>query len=139
MLSSRFFRVDLSRIHVTGFFMGGYGTWDLALHTPDRFASLALICGGGDTRRASLVSRIPHWVHHGELDDIIDISQSKKMVERLKKAGADVRFTTYPDVAHDSWTAAHSTLELWQWMLGTTKKVSGEAEILLAEDKARGA
>lgn len=55
------FRVDLDRIHVTGFSMGGYGTWDLGLHTPNRFASLMPICGGGDPLRASQIKHIPQW------------------------------------------------------------------------------
>lgn len=55
------FRVDLDRIHITGFSMGGYGTWDLALHTPNRFASLMPLCGGGDPLRASQIKHIPQW------------------------------------------------------------------------------
>lgn len=69
------------------------------------------------------IKHIPHWVHHGELDDIIPISASKKMVDALQKAGApEVKFTRYPDLAHDSWTAAYGTLELWRWMLEKSKK-----------------
>jgi predicted peptidase len=55
------YRVDIDRIHVTGFSMGGYGTWDLALHSPHRFASLMPICGGGDHLRVSHIQHIPHW------------------------------------------------------------------------------
>lgn len=55
------YRVDLDRLHITGFSMGGYGTWDLAMHSPNRFATLMPICGGGDTARASLIAHIPHW------------------------------------------------------------------------------
>lgn len=55
------YRVDLDRIHVTGFSMGGYGTWELGLHTPHRFASLVPICGGGDHLRASHIKHLPHW------------------------------------------------------------------------------
>lgn len=55
------YRVDLDRIHVTGFSMGGYGTWELALHTPRRFATLMPICGGGDHLRASHIKHVPQW------------------------------------------------------------------------------
>ena len=55
------YRVDVDRIHVTGFSMDGYGTWDLALHSPNRFASLSPICGGGDHLRAGHIKHIPHW------------------------------------------------------------------------------
>ncbi|KAJ9635989.1 hypothetical protein H2199_008344 [Coniosporium tulheliwenetii] len=79
-------RADPSRLHVTGFSMGGYGTWSLGLHSPDRFASLVPICGGGDSILAKNIKHIPQWVHHGELDDIIPISQSVKMVSALERA-----------------------------------------------------
>lgn len=55
------YRIDLDRIHLTGFSMGGYGTWDLALRTTHRFASLMPICGGGDEVRAKLIGHVPQW------------------------------------------------------------------------------
>ena len=55
------YRVDGERICVTGFSMGGYGTWDLGMHEPARFSCLVPICGGGDTVRASLIKDVPHW------------------------------------------------------------------------------
>ena len=55
------YRVDVDRIHVTGFSMGGYGTWELAMQTPNRFASLTPVCGGGDSLRAKHIRHIPQW------------------------------------------------------------------------------
>jgi predicted peptidase len=55
------YRVDIDEIHVSGFSMGAYGTWDLAMHSPRRFASLMPICGGGDPLRVSHIKHIPHW------------------------------------------------------------------------------
>lgn len=129
------FRVDLSRIHLTGFSMGGGGTWALAFHTPNRFATLAPICGYGDAARAAQISHIPEWVHHGELDTIIDITESECMAKALRNKGADVRFTQYPHLSHDSWTQAYNNIELWRWMLETRKKEKGELEALPKEDK----
>lgn len=59
------YSIDVDRIHVTGFSMGGYGTWDLAIDSSSRFASLVPICGGGDPLRARLIKHVPQWqVHH---------------------------------------------------------------------------
>jgi len=44
------------------------------------------------------------------------------MVEALEKAGADVQFTRYPELMHDSWTAAYSNLEVYRWMLNCRRK-----------------
>ncbi|KAI4223457.1 MAG: hypothetical protein LQ349_007429 [Xanthoria aureola] len=124
------YRVDIDRIHVTGFSMGGYGTWDLALSTPQRFATLMPICGGGDTVRAKNIKHVPQWVHHGERDDIIPISASEKMVEALLREvdAREVRFSRYPEAAHDSWTRAYGDVEVWRWMLGR-RRVDGGKEV----------
>ncbi|OJD29594.1 phospholipase [Diplodia corticola] len=129
-------RIDLQRVHLTGFSMGGGGTWELALHTPNRFATLVPICGYGDTLRASQIAHVPEWVHHGERDGIIDISRSERMVAALKKAGADVRFSRYPDLAHDSWTEAYNDIDLWTWMLMVKSEVPAVSDILPEDDKA---
>src|SRR5439155_1277158 len=42
----REFRGDSARVYLTGLSMGGYGTWQLALEHPGRFAALVPICGG---------------------------------------------------------------------------------------------
>ena len=39
------------------------------------------------------------------------------MVEALKAAGGNVKFTLYPDLEHDSWTTAYNDEALWTWML----------------------
>ena len=128
-------RVDPARVHATGFSMGGYGTWSLGLHTPDRFASLAPVCGGGDVLRAGQLAHVPQWVHHGELDDIIPVSESSKMVSALKKVGADVRFSRYPGLAHDSWTEAYNNIEFWEWMLENQQDWEGVSKVLPDDDK----
>ncbi len=41
----------------------------------------------------------------------------RKMVEALKKAGGNVKFTVYPEAGHDSWTEAYNDPELCKWLL----------------------
>lgn len=115
--------------------MGGFGTWALGLHNPDRFATLTPICGGGDAVRAVHISHVPQWVHHGQLDNIVDVAHSEHMVEALKSAGSYVRFTKYPHLSHDCWTEAYNDVELWRWMLGIMKKGQGEVEVLPRDSK----
>jgi dipeptidyl aminopeptidase/acylaminoacyl peptidase len=68
-----------------------------------------------------LYSRPFYRIHHGEKDDIVPISQSINMEKALREAGADeVRFTKYPDAAHDSWTPAYNNIEVLQWIFKKT-------------------
>lgn len=113
-------RVDGDRVFVTGLSMGGTGTWNLALARPHRFAAVAPVCGRvhrDHPRRASLVKHLPVWVFHGAKDDVVPVAESERMVNALKQAGGNVRFTVYPDAGHDAWTETYDNPELYRWFL----------------------
>ena len=116
------YKVDQDRICVTGLSMGGFGTWSLAAATPDRFAAIAPICGGGDPERARSITHIPAWVFHGAKDTTVLLERSEKMVAALKKYGGAVRFTVYPNAGHDAWTETYANPELYQWLLQQKRK-----------------
>jgi predicted peptidase len=111
------YRVDEDRIYLTGLSMGGFGTWRLAIEYPDRFAAIAPVCGKGDTVRAARIAHLPVWVFHGAKDETVPIKESEVMVEAIKKAGGDVKFTVYPEAGHDSWTETYNNPELYEWFL----------------------
>lgn len=115
------YAVDLDRIYLTGLSMGGYGTWELAMEYPERFAAIAPICGGGDPEEVSKIKDIPVWVFHGEKDNLVKPEESKKMVKALEEIGADVKFTLYPEAEHDSWTETYNNPELYKWFLEHSK------------------
>lgn len=117
------YKVDEDRVYLTGLSMGGFGTWTLASANPERFAAIAPICGGGQPQMAARrLKDMPIWVFHGAKDPTVPIKSSEDMVDALKKAGADVKFTVYPDAGHDSWTATYDNPELYTWFLSHTRK-----------------
>jgi predicted peptidase len=111
------YKVDQDRIYLTGLSMGGFGTWTMAAYQPHRFAAIVPICGGGEPETARLFAQTPTWVFHGAKDPIVKLKSSEDMVEALKKAGGNVKFTIYPDAGHDSWTEAYNDPELYKWLL----------------------
>lgn len=111
------YRVDRDRVYLTGLSMGGYGTWALAAMYPQYFAALVPICGGGDPEDAGALKDLPIWVFHGAKDEAVPLRRSEEMVAALKKLGADVKFTVYPEAGHDSWTETYENPELYQWLL----------------------
>jgi predicted peptidase len=115
------FRVDRRRIHLTGISMGGFGTWSLALENPARWASITPVCGGGDPTRAARIKDLPCWAFHGEQDDIVPVAHSRSMVEALRTAGGQPRYTEFPGVAHNCWDLAYSTPELFDWMAAQSR------------------
>lgn len=109
--------IDPTRISVTGLSMGGFGTWSLAVRYPDRFSSIAPICGGLWMQSAAPISTLPVWAFHGDADDVVPVSATEQIVTELRGLDADVRFTRYPGVGHDSWTETYDNPEFYDWLL----------------------
>jgi len=112
------YKVDTSRIYLTGLSMGGFGTWSLASMYPERFAAIAPVCGGGEVRQIlRSLTEMPIWTFHGQKDDVIPFSRSEEIVTALKKHGSSIKFTIYPEAGHDSWTETYDNPELYEWFL----------------------
>ena len=116
------YKVDDKRVYLTGLSLGGMGTWSLAMAHPDKWAAIVPICGRGDTSKAEKIKDLPCWCFHGDADRAVDVEGSRKMIEALKKAGGDPRYTEYPGVGHNSWDKAYGTDELYDWLLKQHKK-----------------
>jgi predicted esterase len=111
------YRVDPDRVYLTGLSMGGFGTWAETCAHPERFAAVAPICGGGDPTQAPRMKDVPTWVFHGAKDSVVPFARSQEMVDALKAAGSNVKFTVYPEADHDSWSATYSNPEFYAWLL----------------------
>jgi len=124
------YQVDANRVYLTGLSMGGYGAWSLGLSHPERFAAIAPICGGGSfitplLADKSELKRLPVWAFHGAKDPVVPVEESERMVNYLKKIGAnEVKLTVYPEAQHDCWTETYANPELYKWFLGHSRKVT---------------
>ena len=112
---------DESRIYATGQSMGGYALWQLAMSMPEYFAAIAPICGGGMYWNAQRLKNVPVWAFHGELDEVVFVEESIKMVDAVNKAGGNARLTIFHDCRHESWIPAYSDYSLFEWLLSHTK------------------
>jgi len=99
--------VDLDRIYVTGLSMGGYGSWDLAIRTPEKFAAVVPICGGGDESQAARLLGVPIWAWHGDADPAVPVERSRRMIAAIRQAGGNPKYTELAGVGHDSWNPAY--------------------------------
>jgi len=113
-----YYNIDEDRVYLTGLSMGGYGTFVYGNENTDRFAAFMPICGGGDPAWAESLAKRPMWVHHGDADAVVPLEQSQEMVDAIREAGSDVKFTVYPGVAHNSWDDAYGRREgAVEWLL----------------------
>jgi predicted peptidase len=116
------YKVDESRIYLTGISMGGFGTWNYAVTYPNRCAAIVPICGGGDPKQATKLAKLPVWAFHGAMDDRVPIVKTAEMIKAIEDVGGQPKFTIYPDAKHDSWTKSYENPELFKWLLEQNRK-----------------
>jgi predicted peptidase len=109
--------VDKERVYLTGLSQGGFGTWATAAAYPKKFAAVAPVCGGGKLEWAKKYGKLPIWNFHGDADRTVPPKLSRTMVEAIKKAGGNVKYTEYPGVGHNSWNPAYDDPKLYEWFL----------------------
>jgi predicted peptidase len=123
---------DPRRVYLTGLSFGGFLTYDLALRNPGRYAALVQIAThplllepDGRTRIAQTESdaaiaralrTTPIWIVHGANDPNVPVEDARRLTAVLKGVGAPVRYTEYPDGAHEVWDRAYRSPELWSWL-----------------------
>jgi predicted peptidase len=130
------FHTDPDRVYLTGLSMGGHGTWYLAYRNPDVFAAVVPICGWvldipqfrgsvpvvpGDTGAsipalARRLRQVPIWIFHGEVDRVVPVAGSREPAAALKDIGADVRYTEFLGLDHDSWDATYASRAFVDWL-----------------------
>ena len=109
---TRDYKIDASRVFLTGHSAGGLGTWLVAAGNPEQFAAIAPVSGGalppGDALNGVLakLKGIPALVVHGAQDGITPAQLSKTMVASAEKAGVKATYLEVPDGDHLSVVAS---------------------------------
>ncbi|MBX6313687.1 MAG: DUF1080 domain-containing protein [Isosphaeraceae bacterium] len=115
------YKVDRSRIVLTGLSMGGFGSWSNGAAHPERFSAVVPVCGFGVADRAAALKDVPVWTLDGDADSERIVLGTRDMVRALRKAGGSARLTEYRGVGHNSWDRAYSDPQLIDWMLSQAR------------------
>lgn len=115
------YAIDRSRILVTGFSMGGRGTWFFATRHPTFFAGAIPIAAatGGDDLDA--LGDMPIHIIHSRADDVVPFGPAEDAARTLEASGHPVAFTPLEHVSHysmDGYVGALSDAGDWmmeQW------------------------
>ncbi|MFI5133757.1 MAG: prolyl oligopeptidase family serine peptidase [Chitinophagales bacterium] len=114
--------IDKSHIYIGGLSQGGMGVYDMVARYPDIFAAAFPICGAGEINTSKYIAgKVALWIFHGADDEIVPASFSRNFYKKLKKLAADVKYTEYPGVHHNSWLNALQEKDLLPWLFSKRK------------------
>jgi predicted peptidase len=115
-------KIDSSRIYIGGLSQGGMGVLDLIARYANVFAAAFSICGAGKESTAkNFAGKTALWLFHGDADDVVPVSFSRNYFKRLQKLKADVLYSEYKGVKHNSWANAFSEPALMYWLFSKRK------------------
>jgi predicted peptidase len=111
-------KVDPSRIYLMGYSRGGFGAWAMAEQFPETFAAVVPIAGGGTRHYLNRTNEnAAFWAFHGTNDEVIPLSDTVIMVQRLQQLNRNVHLSVLEGVNHEGVEAAAlGNSELWEWL-----------------------
>ncbi len=113
----KLYNVDEHRIYLTGYSMGGEGTWSLAAARPDLFAAIIPICPGSNPTAAPRLKDMPCWCFQGDADATDTLTSARKMMLAIKDAGGRPIYQEYPGVGHNCWDITYRNNDVFEWLL----------------------
>lgn len=128
------YRVDTTRIYITGLSMGGGVTWDYAgssRYNAMRVAAILPISGASypTQQKADTIAaaHLPVWALHNQNDPTVSSSNSINFVAYINNANPPpdpkAILTIFPVSGHDAWSKAYDPaftlngMNVYQWML----------------------
>lgn len=115
--------VRMEQVYVGGLSMGGMGTFELVRRMPKTFAAAFPICGGANPSTAKKMKKVNWWIFHGAKDNVVPPHHSENMVNALKDARANVKWTLFPEANHNAWDPTFAEPELFPWLFSNKRKV----------------
>lgn len=123
------YRIDKSRVYVTGISMGGYGTYAVALDHPEKIAAIVPLCGGvndSDTTRICTLRDIPILTYHGTADDQISIHETERIVKYLEECNGEIIFHRLTGKGHSIQYLYETEPWIYEWLLMHRKAINNE-------------
>ena len=93
------YAVDRRRILVTGFSLGGSGTWFMSSHHADRFTAAIVLAGRTEEPLERLAS-IPTYIIHSRDDEIVPFAQAEQRAAGVEPMGRVVKFEALQGIGH---------------------------------------
>lgn len=115
----KYYKIDESRIYLTGLSMGGWGTLKLAMEHPDMFAAVAAVCAPTDRVMNANIHNFKDMnikLFHGGMDDIVLPENAFNFYQKLHPINPKAELIIFPNDNHNSWDSTYSNPKLYEWM-----------------------
>ncbi|MEE9430181.1 MAG: prolyl oligopeptidase family serine peptidase [Melioribacteraceae bacterium] len=89
--------INPNKIVITGYSMGGNGTWVIANEHPDKFSAAIPMASVPSGR---LNGEMPTYIIHGKRDELFDYENAQKAYDILKGNGGDVKLAIPETLSH---------------------------------------
>ncbi|MFO0817022.1 MAG: alpha/beta hydrolase-fold protein [Pirellulales bacterium] len=142
LLDDRELRIDATRVYLTGYSMGGFGTLVWAGSFPNRFAAIAPLCSGGggywlfdldphelsdaakkwkqgskhSNRLLDQLKSTPVHLYHGKHDSVHPFQDSVVVLDQLREVGCPVTLTEIT-ADHKIWPIVYSDADFYDKLL----------------------
>lgn len=132
-LAKKIFNIDSDRIYLSGFSMGGAGTFKLGLKHPDTWAACVPVCGRmNNLDMVSNGSNLPFWINTGSEDMVVPAKYSQRAYETAIELGfKHWKYTEYEQMGHSFWI---DWRRIEKWLL-TKKRNNSPSTVSFTSDK----
>lgn len=94
------YAIDRRRVLVTGFSMGGRGTWFMSSRHADLFTAAIPMAASTGNEPLEPLATMPTYVIHGRNDEIMPFANAERTAAALAKMGKDVHFEGLNGLTH---------------------------------------
>lgn len=125
-LVAKKYNVDPNRIYLHGLSNGGIATYNALKRAPWLFAAALPMSAPTESGIISQgllpeVAHVPLWTFQGGQDTEPTPQRTEGYVRSFREAGADVRYTLYPNLGHGTWNSAYGEPDFFSWMRAKSK------------------
>ncbi|MBI5020830.1 MAG: prolyl oligopeptidase family serine peptidase [Ignavibacteriales bacterium] len=122
------YRIDTNRVYLTGFSLGGAGTWYIAAKYPDKFAAIAPMSGFTShidyiDNNIDKLNNIPIWAFHGKIDNVVPFEETERVIKKLEGKNKELRFSVEHEVGHWINWLVYPNQALYDWFLQYDKRM----------------
>ena len=109
------YSVDKNKIYITGYSMGGIGTYAALERYKGIFAAAVPVAGAWSPERVYNFDDIPIRIFQGSSDYYTPLARA--LHNDLKLFKRDAEITIYPNTGHNSWEPTYDDDEFWDWLI----------------------